>query len=168
MKYYYDFYILHFKTFYRGGSTLQLAALDAPTCICNVGIKGTINGVPFSKNCAPEPSGDLLQQKNPTCWVDTYVGGLSCCHHQNILLDEDQQEPDELLTYHMKFRFWFQEYQPETESKPASHQNLVRLYWQTEAWAGEYDVPKADPETPPEETVHEITSRWQVSSSSTH
>ena len=88
-----------------------------------------------------------------------------CCHHQNILLDEVQREPDELLTYHMKFRFWFQEYQPATDSKPASHQNLVRLYWQTEAWAGEYDVPKADPETPPEETVHEITSRWQVSSS---
>ena len=63
----------------------------------------------------------------------------------------------------MKFRFWFQEYEPVSDSKPAaSHQNLVRLYWQTEAWAGEYDIPKADPETPPEETVHEITARWQV------
>ena len=37
------------------------------------------------------------------------------------------------------------------------------LYYQTEAWAGEYDVPKADPATPPEETVHEITARWKVS-----
>ena len=55
------------------------------------------------------------------------------------------------------------EVEPETEENPASHQNLIRLYYQTEAWAGEYDVPKADPTTPPEDTVHEITARWKVS-----
>ena len=96
------------------------------------------------------PTGDLLQQKNPTCWVDTYEGGLSCCHHKNVLLDKDQEQPSDLLTYHLKFRFYFQAYEPEIETspaslvvpKPASHQNLIRLYFQTEAWAGEYDVPK--------------------------
>ena len=55
---------------------MQLTALGTPTCICNTGIKGSINGVPFSKNCLPEPSADLIQQKNPTCWVDTYQGKL--------------------------------------------------------------------------------------------
>merc|ERR1712117_990560 len=80
----------------RGGSSLHLAGLDAPTCVCNTGIKGTINGVPFGKNCLPEPKGDLVQQKNPTCWVDTYQGGLSCCHHENLLLDVDQEPPEEL------------------------------------------------------------------------
>ena len=54
----------------RGGGSLHLAGVDTPTCICNIGIKGSINGVPFSKNCAPEPTGDLIQQKNPTCWVN--------------------------------------------------------------------------------------------------
>ena len=95
-------------------------------------------------------TGDLLQQKNPTCWVDTYEGGLSCCHHKNVLLDKDQEQPSDLLTYHLKFRFYFQPYEPEVVTspasmvvnKPASHQNLIRLYFQTEAWAGEYDVPK--------------------------
>ena len=50
--------------------SLHLAGVNTPTCICNTGIKGSINGVPFSKNCAPEPTGDLIQQKNPTCWVN--------------------------------------------------------------------------------------------------
>ena len=147
----------------RGGATLQFFTLDTPTCICNTGIKGSINGIPFSKNCFEEPQADLIQQKNPTCWVDTYQGGQSCCHHKNVLLDADQKQPDELLTYHLKFRFYFQPYTPETSTAPPSHENLIRLYYQTEAWAREYDVPKADPGTPPEATIHEITARWRVS-----
>ena len=103
-----------------------------------------------------------MQQKNPTCWVDTYQGGLSCCHHENVLLDADQEPPEELLTYHLKFRFYFEPYEPATDAGPASPQNLVRLYWQTEALAGEYDVPKKEASTPPHEAVHEITARWQV------
>ena len=146
----------------RGGDSLHLHGLDALTCVCNTGVKGSINGVPFSKDCLAEPHADLVQQKNPTCWVDTYQGGLHCCSHETILLDADQEPPEELLTYHLKFRFYFEPYEPETDSKPASHQNLIRLWQMTEANAGEYDVPKADEGTPPEETVHMITSRWQV------
>ena len=126
-------------------------------------LKGSINKVPFSKNCLAEPGGDLLQQKNPTCQVDTYAGGLLCCHHQNVLLDADQEQPKDVMTYHLKFRFYFQPYMPASKSRPASHQNLIRLYWQTEASAGEYDVPKADPTTPPELTIHTITAHWKVS-----
>ena len=66
-------------------------------------------------------------------------GGLGCCHHQNILLDKAQTPPDELLTYHLKFRFYYQPYQA---ASPASHANLLRMYYQTEAQAGEYDIPK--------------------------
>ena len=65
---------------------------------------GSINKVPFSKNCMAEPKGDLLQQSNPTCRVDTYAGGLLCCHHQNVLLDKDQEQPSQVMTYHLKFR----------------------------------------------------------------
>merc|ERR1712037_857708 len=50
--------------------------------------------------------------------------------------------PEELLTYHMKFRFYFQPYTAASAETPASHQNLLRMYYQTEAQAGEYDVPK--------------------------
>ena len=147
----------------RGGSTLQVAAIDSPTCICNAGIKGAINGVPFGKNCLPEPRGDLVQQKNPTCWIQTYEGGLSCCHHKNVLLDKDQVQPEDVLSYHLKFRFYYQPYRPETRAGPATHQNLIRLYWQTEALAGEYDIPKCDATSPPEQCIHEITAHWQVS-----
>lgn len=63
-----------------------------------------------------------------------------------------------VLRYHMKWRVWFQEYMPPGGTpggggasmvenppprQPASHANLVRLYWQSEGNAGEYDVPPA-------------------------
>merc|ERR1711962_502881 len=56
----------------RSGDTINLAAIGHPTCVCYEGLKGTINGIPFSKNCLPEPKSDLLAEKNPTCFVDTY------------------------------------------------------------------------------------------------
>jgi hypothetical protein len=55
------------------------------------------------------------------------------------MLDADQIVEPTLLRYHMKFRFWFQVYDP---VKP-SHYNLPRIYQQTEANAGEYDIPPA-------------------------
>lgn len=61
------------------------------------------------------------------------------------MLDADQPVRPELLKYHMKFRFWFKEYVPATKTKNASHTDLPRIYWQTEANAGEYDIPPAFP-----------------------
>ena len=58
------------------------------------------------------------------------------------------------MTYHLKFRFWFQEYD--------NHESLVRLYFQTEAYSGEYDIPQCSEGTPPEECVHSITAHWQA------
>ena len=146
----------------RTGGTIQMTAVDFPTCICSAGISGSINGIPFRKDCRPEPFGDLLQQKNPTCWLDTYQGGLQCCHHQNVLLDVDQEQPDELLTYHMKFRFYFQPYIPETKNRDASHRNLIRMWHQTEENSGEYDVVGCPAGTPSHECVYQITSHFQV------
>ena len=54
----------------RTATSLSLLAVDAPTCICDGGATGSINGLKFSKNCAPEPMGDLLQQHNPTWYAD--------------------------------------------------------------------------------------------------
>ena len=106
----------------------------------------------------------MVQEKNPTCWLDTYVGGLSCCHHKNILLDSDQNPwQNEIDTYRLKFRFWYEDYIPASKTRPASHNNLVRMYYQTEAWAGEYDVIRAPEGTPPEDAVDEITAHFQVS-----
>ena len=41
----------------RSGGSLALYVLDSPTCICDGGIKGTLDGVPFHKDCLPEPKG---------------------------------------------------------------------------------------------------------------
>ncbi len=70
--------------------------------------------------------------------------GLECCHHLDILLDQDQNPwPNNLLRYRMKFRFWFQEYLPARVGvSAASHDDMARMYWQTESFAGEYDVPQ--------------------------
>lgn len=146
----------------RTGGTLEVLVLDSPTCICDGGMEGSIQGIPFNKNCLSEPAGDLVQQANPTCWVDTYVGGQQCCHHGTVLLDTHQEQPEELLTYQLKFRFYIQPYTEATRTAPASHRNLLRMYYQTEAWSSEYDVPKALPGTPIQACVHEITAHFQV------
>jgi len=131
---------------------ITLLAANEPTCVCNEGIVGKLCGSDgkgcksFTKKCKAAPAGSLLEQKNPTCNSGSYVGGLRCCSHKTILLDVDQPIRPELLKYHMKFRFWFQEYKPQAPnsiaSKP-SHYNLDRIYQQTEANAGEYDIPPA-------------------------
>jgi len=88
--------------------------------------------------CPDEPLSQLKAIGNRICALDTYPGGQMCCPHKAILLDRDQNPwPDQLLTYYMKFRFWFQPWR----STPASHANLERFYWQTESYAGEYDIP---------------------------
>ena len=143
----------------RSGDTLNFLSVDGSTCICYEGVTGSINNIPFSKNCLPPPKGDMLRLRNPTCWVDTYQGGLHCCHHQVILLDKEQEQPQEEMTYHMKFRFWFQEYK-EVEEVP-SHQNLIRFFWVTEAMSGEYDIPKCKDENL-NNCVYEITSNFTV------
>jgi len=144
----------------RSGADLYFSTVGNPTCICYKGVEGSINGIPFSKNCLPEPKSDLLVQKNPTCFADTYQGGLACCHHQVVLLDKEQEQPEEDFTYNMKFRFWFQEYK-DIDSQ-TSHQNLIRIYWQTEALAGEYDITKCDDATPRDQCVFEIKSNFTV------
>jgi len=127
---------------------------------------------------------------------------LHCCGHKRILLDEDQPVRPELLRYHLKWRFWFQNYTEtpgfqeykETPVSPRkmslapvpSHQNLLRLFYETELNSGEYDVPPAFapaegypnwplgkptpgtnctgscPDGADCECLHTITARWPV------
>lgn len=121
--------------------------VGVPSCICDTGKDGMLCGPTgqgcghFTKNCNDQPGG-LLEQNNPTCNSRQYVGGLSCCHHGRIMLDEDQAPgTGDLLRYHMKWRFWFEEYAPAANNTNASHYDLPRYYYQTESNAGEYDIP---------------------------
>mmetsp|Transcript_61941 Transcript_61941/g.170570 ORF Transcript_61941/g.170570 Transcript_61941/m.170570 type:complete len:455 (-) Transcript_61941:351-1715(-) len=98
--------------------------------------------LPFNLACLEEPGSTLISNGNKICNLDTYNGGQQCCPHQSILLDRDQNPwPDVKQTYRLKFRFYYQAYVPTADRVSASHQDLRRLYWQTEAWAGEYDIP---------------------------
>jgi hypothetical protein len=135
--------------------SVNLVNVDAPTCICETGVQGTLGGNPFHKNCPPPPTSDLKFQHNPTCSIETYVGGLLCCRHMEFLLDQNQKSWDDVMEYHLKFRFYFQEY---TEQQA----EMVRLYWQTEAFAGEYDIVPCNQGTPREQCVQTITSRFNV------
>lgn len=63
----------------------------------------------------------------------------------------------------MKFRFWYQDYVPASKpGAPASHENLVRFFKETEADAGEYDIVKASPGTKAEDAVYQITAHFTV------
>ena len=64
----------------------------------------------FPLRCNPSES--VLTDKNPTCDIRTYVGGLSTCHHGWHLLDADQEVPwmDQPLEYWFKFRMYYQPY----------------------------------------------------------
>eukprot|EP00325_Prymnesiales_sp_UTEX-LB-985_P010507 CAMPEP_0174696172 /NCGR_PEP_ID=MMETSP1094-20130205/2390_1 /TAXON_ID=156173 /ORGANISM="Chrysochromulina brevifilum, Strain UTEX LB 985" /LENGTH=884 /DNA_ID=CAMNT_0015892883 /DNA_START=17 /DNA_END=2671 /DNA_ORIENTATION=+ len=93
------------------------------TCLCD---EGTIHSLcdtnrrscqSWTKNCLGPWDGqplhtgaDLFTQRNPTCNSGQYAGGLRCCGHKRVMLDVDQDPGPDLLRYHMKFRFWFQEY----------------------------------------------------------
>ena len=118
----------------HGTAQLNFFPLDSPTSVCRAGIEGTIGGNKFpTERCLGFPKSDLKYQHNPTCSIQTYRGGLSCCRDGVALLDKGQDIPwpDQYLEYRLKFRFYFEEYQP---LKPgiagSSHQNLIRLYWQ--------------------------------------
>jgi hypothetical protein len=81
--------------------------------------------VSFANSCPPQPRSDLLEQKNPTCDVRTYRGGQTACHHMWSLLDSDMDIPwpSIPLNYHLKFRFWVQEY------NASYHTQLARETW---------------------------------------
>ena len=103
----------------------------------------------FTNNC----HGDVLAQRNPTCDMRTYTGGVQTCLHNFFLLDADQEVPwqDQPLVYRLKFRFWFQE----LPVAPAPQIYGVRRWGFSMGNAiSEYDVPKCPPGTPVDQCTH--------------
>lgn len=150
-------------------SNLNFLKTDQMMPICRGGVEGTIGGNHFinRERCAPFPRGDLLTQNNPTCFVETYRGGLKCCRDGQSLLDKDQEIPwpDQYLEYRLKFRFYFEEYKPDVAEKSvASHQDLTRFFVATDANPGEYDITQCPKGTPPAQCIQIITARFTVRS----
>jgi hypothetical protein len=101
-------------------ATLTMLATDAPNCVCAKDPPAFGQGgghflyedgstVAFRQNLC---KGQVLAQRNPTCDLRTYTGGIQTCVNRWRLLDKDQPVPwqDQPLVYQHKFRFWFQEY----------------------------------------------------------
>lgn len=145
----------------HGSGNLAFMAVGERSCVCRDGLRHFINGNPFPypSNCWAPPLSDVLAQRNPSCFGDTYGGGKKCCIHGHFLLDADQEVPESTQEYRLKFRFYFEEYSP--GPKP-SHVNLIRLYHMTEMRNGEYDIVPCLPGTPPESCVQVLTARWKV------
>jgi hypothetical protein len=101
------------------------------------GERGVPGKVQLDNKCQAYPRMDLLEQKNPTCDIRTYVGGQNACHHMWSLLDADQDIPwpDQPLEYRLKFRFWVQPYDAKY------HTNVQRTTWGIGSPV-EYDVPQ--------------------------
>jgi len=135
----------------RAGASLSLVQVGSPMCVCQSGqASGSIDGVPFNNHCEPYPRSTLLRDKNDICDITTYQGGLKCCAHKSILLDNNQTIPPAVDTYRMKFRVYYEEY--------TNQSNAFFMFWTNEQGAGEYDVPQCASGTPAERCVHTTES----------
>ena len=141
----------------EAAATLTLLATDAPNCVCAKDPPPFGQGgghflyedgsrVAFKNLCV----GQVLSQRNPTCDLRTYTGGIQTCLDGWRLLDKDQAVPwqHQPLVYHHKFRFWFQSYAEQKEPKHFS--------WHLGAATGEYDVPQCTAGTATADCTHRL------------
>ena len=120
----------------------------------------TIDGEPFTSRCVV--GGPLDRTNNTICTLAGYAanGGMQCCKDGMVLLDADQPDHPPTTYYH-KRRVYFEDGPPPPRQAPAATappQNAFRLYWQTEEWMGEYNVPQCATGTPPAACVHTLTT----------
>eukprot|EP00949_MAST-11_sp_MAST-11-sp1_P003017 g3017.t1 len=147
----------------RGGDALMMVLMGAPVCLCKSSqLGGSINGLPWTSDCF---NPILQEQRNPSCDITTYRGGMTCCHNGVHLLDADQDLPTKVDEFYAKFRFY---YEPDpVPPVDAWHEegvtrNAFFLFREVEYNHGEYDIIQAPPGTPPEERIHTLISNFQV------
>ena len=123
-------------------------------CICQPQIQNYLtymDGIKFQfhdYDCGTAPRSDMTKIdhgktiSNPACSMDTYHGGTQCCRHSWFLTDrsEDHLIPkDQVDIYFLKWRLYFQEYQPENGLKPASHQHLHHFVFWIDGQVDDYE-----------------------------
>lgn len=154
----------------RGGGAIMMVEAGAPVCVCRGKTQGgSINGIPWSNNCEAYPATTILRDHNPSCSIETYGGGMICCHHGIFLLDAEQEIPAPTFRFWMKYRFYYEDPQNATATNTVAslypgldYQNAFFMFRETEVAHGEYDVPKCAAGTPPEECVHTVVGHFQV------
>eukprot|EP00946_MAST-07B_sp_MAST-7B-sp1_P003171 g3171.t1 len=155
----------------RGGGSIIMVEEGAPVCVCRGKTQGgSINGIPWSNNCHAYPDTTILRDHNPSCSIESYGGGMICCHHGIFLLDQDQTVPPPIFRFRMKFRFYYEDPANTTVQKGVGaslypgldYQNAFFMFRETEIAHGEYDVPKCSAGTKPEDCVHTVVGHFQI------
>jgi len=131
--------LVHHKS--QSGGKITLLPSSGSACVCQSTASHYLTYMDTATkqwaeyDCMDEPRGDMLRRgdgtgrnvPNQACQMATYHGGLQCCNHGWFLTDraQDSQIPrDKVDTYYLKFRFYFQEYQPASLGTPNSHAHL--------------------------------------------
>merc|ERR1711998_702017 len=161
-------YSYHGKS--RGGGAIMLVEVGAPVCVCKGKAQGgSINGIPWSNNCHQYPDTTIARDHNPSCSIETYAGGMICCHHGVFLLDAEQEIPPATFRFRMKYRFYYEDPQAVSDSgivpslyPGLKYQNSFFMFRETEVAHGEYDIPKCAAGTPVDECVHTIVGNFKV------
>jgi len=144
---------------FRTASTITVIPTEVLSCVCmpdNVTYLSYGGALfQYSVYCAPEPRGDMAKQDNPACKMETYHGGSHCCKHQFFLTDLDQEKliPPTQDIYFLKFRFYFEEYLPETAVSKASHIRLIHWVFLIDAEINDYEEVKCAEGTMCEGTI---------------
>lgn len=139
----------------RSGATITLVSAGNVTCVCEPSKKTYFSYMNQSTfefdgyDCVDEPRSDMLRRgdgtgrnvSNAACDPQTYKGGLQCCKHQFFLTDaeQDSQIPEEEDVYFLKWRYYFQEYTPATETKEASHKHLHHMVFLIDDAINDYE-----------------------------
>ena len=106
-------------------------------------------------NCVDRPRSDMAQfgdgtgraGPNLACHMDTYHGGLQCCRHSWLLTDRAQDSlipRDKVDTYYLKWRYYFQEYSPQSDLAPASHKHLHHWVFLIDEAVNDYEEDNAE------------------------
>ena len=144
----------------HSGGKITLLPTETNSCVCEPAKKISFTYMnettQFLKNynCLDEPRSDMLRHGDGTgrdvpniaCNFEIYNGGLECCHHSWLLTDKNQDElvpKDKVDRYFLKWRYYFQEYTPRIEEKPASHQHLHHWVFLIDAIVNDYEEDNA-------------------------
>lgn len=143
----------------RTGAQIMLLPSNSQACVCKPKVSNYMSYMNKSSRefegypCQDRPRSDMASHgdgtgrnvQNAACSGETYHGGLVCCQHTWFLtdLEQDGSIPEEVDTYFMKWRYYFQEYRPANLTLAASHQNLENWWFLIDEAINDYEEDNA-------------------------
>jgi len=145
----------------RSGGKVTLLPTRDTVCVCQPSETYYLTYMDTSTqqfvkyDCLDRPRSDMKsfgdgtgrEVPNMACNMETYHGGLQCCKHSWLLTDRDQDSQipkDEVDTYYLKWRYYFQEYKPNSTATTASHKHLHHWVFLIDAQVNDYEEDNAE------------------------